>query len=273
MTRIRSILGMFILIIGLLMLLYPDVNHAYISYKTQKIVEYYDNDSDSMSENIVLQSVQKYNEELFENEQNNLSGKYAEINPLSSVFDDDLYGTIEIEKMDVKIPLYIGTSDEHLQNGAAIMGQTSLPLDQNNTNSVICAHRGWYGFPFFRDIELLSTGDIIKISTHFGELQYQVVSTKIVDPYDEDSIKIQDGKTMITLSTCHPYGNSSLSNRYLVYCELVDEKKESGSEIEVIEENLIEEVPSNSQIRIWIETWGRRILLALMIIILIVFLK
>jgi sortase A len=44
-----------------------------------------------------------------------------------------------------------------------------------------------------------------------------VESIDIIGPYDSDKVKIQQGKDMITLLTCHPY-RSHGKQRYVVYC-------------------------------------------------------
>ena len=119
--------------------------------------------------------------------------------------------------MDVKLPLYIGASKENLSKGAAVLGQTSLPVGGTNTNSVIAGHRGYQGIPYFREIERLEVGDKVSITNPWETLTYRVESIAIIDPYDNDAVKIQDGKDMVTLVTCHPY-RSHGKYRYIVYC-------------------------------------------------------
>ena len=120
-------------------------------------------------------------------------------------------------KLKVKLPLYLGATMENLRRGAAIMGQTSLPLGQVNGNCVIAAHRGYQGIPYFRDIERLKIGDKVYLRNPWKKMKYRVQKIQIIDPYDTDKIKIQKGKDMITLLTCHPYRGHG-KYRYLVYC-------------------------------------------------------
>lgn len=66
-----------------------------------------------------------------------------------------------------------------------------------------------------------------------GKLTYVVKNIKIVYPDDSDEIRIQPGKDMITLLTCHPY-RSHGKYRYLVFCERdtsvsAEKKKENGN--------------------------------------------
>ena len=48
------------------------------------------------------------------------------------------------------------------------------------------------------------------------------MDVKIVDALDLDSILIQEGRDMVTLMSCHPYGVPGGNFRYLVYCEYVE---------------------------------------------------
>lgn len=43
------------------------------------------------------------------------------------------------------MPVYLGASTENMARGGALLGQTSMPLGGANTNTVIAAHRGYYG--------------------------------------------------------------------------------------------------------------------------------
>ena len=80
---------------------------------------------------------------------------------------------------------------ENMRKGAAIMGQTSLPVGQKDSNCVITAHRGYRGIPYFRDIEQLKTGDQVIIRNPWERLDYRVTKIKVIDPYDMDKILIQ----------------------------------------------------------------------------------
>lgn len=50
-----------------------------------------------------------------------------------------------------------------------------------------------------------------------------MVETKIIQPNDIDAIKIQPGRDLITLLTCHPYASGG-KQRFLVICERMEEE-------------------------------------------------
>lgn len=135
---------------------------------------------------------------------------------------DQTFGVIYIPKMDVELPLYLGASDENMANGAAVLSQTSVSIGGENTNAVIAGHRGWNGYKYFQDIELLNKNDEVYITTIWETLVYKVSEIKVVTPDDIGSIHIQQGRDLVTLMTCHPYASGG-RYRYLVFCERAEE--------------------------------------------------
>lgn len=131
---------------------------------------------------------------------------------------DEVFGVISIPAIELNMPIYLGASRANMAIGAALMTETSLPIGSPNSNAVICGHRGWNGASYFLHIDKIQIGDTVTITNLWEELEYTVVSTKIITPYDLDAIKIQEGKEMITLLSCHPVASGG-KQRYLVVCE------------------------------------------------------
>lgn len=118
------------------------------------------------------------------------------------------------------MPVYLGASDAHLAAGAAVLGNTSAPIGGGNTNSVIAGHRGWRGADYFRHIDRLQVGDTVQVTSLWETLTYAVADIQIIQPHEVDKIKIQQGRDLLTLITCHPYASGG-KQRYVVYCERV----------------------------------------------------
>lgn len=132
--------------------------------------------------------------------------------------EDEVFGVISVPAIELSMPIYLGASRANMAIGAALMTETSLPIGTPNSNAVICGHRGWNGASYFLHIDKIQIGDTVTITNLWEELEYTVVSTKIISPYDLDAVKIQDGKEMITLLSCHPVASGG-KQRYLVFCE------------------------------------------------------
>lgn len=172
--------------------------------------------------NALYEAMAEHNELLHLNRQSELKSLEAceeEIFDLSGYgLDSKTFGVIEIPKMGVEMPLYLGASEENMAAGAAVLSYTSIPIGGENSNSVIAGHRGWSGYKYFKDIELLEYGDTVRITNLWETLEYEVREIEIIDPADVEAIHIQPGRDMLTLMTCHPYASGG-RYRYLVYCE------------------------------------------------------
>ncbi|MBM6676271.1 class C sortase [Olsenella uli] len=133
---------------------------------------------------------------------------------------DGIIGSIDIPSMGVSLPLYLGATYDNMAHGATVIAGTSMPIG-GESNCVIAGHRGvWYGVPIFRDIEQMKVGDTLTITTPWDVLTYRAYETCVIDPSDVDAVRVQPGRDLVTLFTCHPYGHNY--QRYLVYCERVD---------------------------------------------------
>lgn len=167
--------------------------------------------------------MEEYNRRIYEEEQSSLRDAWSyRQNSLDEGFQaagirDDMAGYLEIPAMEVRLPLYMGATQEHMRQGAAILGETSLPIGGESTNCVIAAHRGTArGDAMFRDIEVLKPGDQVLVTNLWETLEYRVVKAIVIEPEDIQAVKILEGDDLVTLVTCHPYGENA--QRYLVYC-------------------------------------------------------
>ncbi len=163
-----------------------------------------------------------YNVWLYEEKQADLVDAAAYASPSFTLgdygFPDEVFGVISIPALELEMPLYLGASQQHMADGAAVLTETSIPIGGENTNAVIAGHRGWNGASYFLHVPELKIGDTIYITNLWETLTYTVVGTEIIHPNDYEKILIQEGKDMITLLTCHPPASGG-KQRFLVYCE------------------------------------------------------
>ena len=246
---LMTFLFLWVYLVGMGILLYPAINNYYTSKRMESSVESFygtsptesGTDSTEATQTIretepltpypeLLDMLEAYNRELYEDDQSKLSSLSATEQPgvLFSVSGQagDVFGVLSIPKLDLEMPLYLGATDKHMADGAAQLGPTSIPIGGENTNAVIAGHRGYNGAPYFRYVPELQVGDSVDITNLWGTLHYSVVETKIIQPNDIDAIKIQPGRDLITLLTCHPYASGG-RQRFLVICERMEE--ENGS--------------------------------------------
>lgn len=207
------------LLLGIFLFFTPDFLGLMQKWEAEKEIQLFQKQSkDARKTDALYQKGKLYNQKIFHNGQSGLIDAWSyETAPSTLQGIQGVFGTIKIPKMKVNLPLYVGASEKNLIKGAAILGQTSLPMGGENTNCVIAGHRGHQGIPYFREIERLKTNDKVIVTNPWETLTYRVERIKIIRPGEVEEIKIQPGKEMITLLTCHPYRTHG-KYRYVVYC-------------------------------------------------------
>ena len=197
---------------------------------------------------LFYEKAKAYNESLVKNGQDGMRSRAdVESFALSALdfgYSENLIGTLEIPRMEIELGLYLGADGENMAKGAAVFGMTSLPLGGDSENTAIAGHRGWRGGSMFRDMQLRRMGDPSCIAARWDTLTYRVCEIRIVTPEDNSWCRIQPGRTLISLMTCHPYGQNY--QRYIVFAELSPEDKPSEEAIRA--ENAASYDPSPRQI-------------------------
>ena len=108
-----------------------------------------------------------------------------------------------------------GVSLSKLKQGPGHFPGTAAPGDPGNC--CIAGHRNVYG-SWFRNLDKLSPGDAVILSTPDGDYIYQVTDTFIVRPSDL-SVLDQGLKCKLTLITCTPVPKPT--HRLIVVAELI----------------------------------------------------
>lgn len=113
---------------------------------------------------------------------------------------------IDIPKINVYLPVQHGTDADTLERAVGHVVGTSLPVGGSSTHSVLSAHSGMASAKLFSDIEQLAEGDTLYIHVLGEVLAYKVDAINTVLPTDTSLLQIEDGKDLVTLVTCTPFG-------------------------------------------------------------------
>ena len=227
MRKLVRIIAIILFIVGLGFFAYPIVLREAFDIQVNKAIYQFEQLKTTNDDNLLYAELRRamfeYNEKLYLSGQSGLIDQLSYEKPdflLSDYgIDSDILGYITIPAIDIKLPIYNGASKENMAKGAAYLAHTSLPVGGENTNCVIAAHTRYKSIYMFKRITELNVGDKIYITNFWETLVYQVVETKVIDPNDSQNIYIKANRSLITLSTCHPYPDNY--QRYLVYAELV----------------------------------------------------
>ena len=113
---------------------------------------------------------------------------------------------IHISKIDINLPIFHYTTKEVLENGVGHLEGSSLPIGGESTHSVLSAHRGLPSAALFTDLDRLEEGDHFLLYILDDVLCYEVDQIKVVEPKETQDLAVEEGKDLVTLFTCTPYG-------------------------------------------------------------------
>lgn len=147
--------------------------------------------------------------------------EYAKVLNLAG---DGVMGQLVIPSIGVNLPIYHSVSDDQLLRGVGHLPTTSLPIGGPSTHSVLAGHTGLPSAKILGDIDQLKEGDWFIIRVLGEDHAYRVTSTEVVLPTETQSLVTQDGKDLVTLVTCTPYGVNT--HRLLVHAERCDVPQE-----------------------------------------------
>ncbi len=222
--KIPGIIFGLMFLIGFGILVYPTVADQWNTYRQSRLISSYERTiSDMEPEDFTAEweKAQAFNDTLTQNSiygdvfgEEDQELEDTDYWQVLNVGGDGVMGYLSIPKINIKLSIYHGTSDEVLQTGVGHLNGTKLPIGGENTHSVLAAHRGLPSARLFTDIDQLEKGDMFYIHVLDETLAYQV--DQILDMVDKDdhetlekALQIEEGKDQVTLFTCTPYGVNS----------------------------------------------------------------
>ena len=214
-SKLLNIFIALIFLAGAGIFTYPTISNMWNEYRNAQLVSKYNESVSNLSDDEyekLWNEAQEYNAHHMVNtvvDAFNEEDEYVLSHPYDEVLDpngDGLMGSIEIPKLKLKLAIYHGLSTEVLEKGVGHVEGTSLPIGGEGTHAVLAAHRGLPSAKLFTDLDQMEIGDIFLIHVLDKTLAYKVDQIKTVLPEETDELEIEEGKDLVTLVTCTPYG-------------------------------------------------------------------
>lgn len=223
----RRLLNLFfglLFLAGFGILAYPTISDQWNTYRQSQLITSYENTLSEMEPEDYTrewEAARSFNDTFKEN---NLYGDAfgetdtdltdTEYWKVLNAAGDGVMGYMSIPKINIRLAIYHGTGEDVLQTGIGHMNGTKLPIGGESTHSVLAAHRGLPSARLFTDVDQLERGDRIYIHVLDEILAYEVDQIlPMVDKDDmetlQEALKIEEGRDLITLFTCTPYGVNS----------------------------------------------------------------
>lgn len=223
----RKLLNLFfglLFLAGFGILTYPTISNQWNTYRQSQLITGYEDALSEMEPEDYTrewEAARNFNDTF---SQNNLYGDVfgeadtdltdTEYWKILNAAGDGVMGYMSIPKINIRLAIYHGTGEDVLQTGIGHMNGTKLPIGGESTHSVLAAHRGLPSARLFTDVDQLEPGDRIYIHVLDEILAYEVDQIlPMVDKDDTDALqealRIEEGRDLITLFTCTPYGVNS----------------------------------------------------------------
>lgn len=212
--HLTTLLLIFILLIGLALVLYPTVSNWWNSMHSSQAISAYADQVASLDDeryDALWQEAVEYNRNM------NIRGgafvpsdtQKARYSDMLNVGGSGVMGAIEIPSINVSLPIYHGTDENILQIAVGHLDWSSLPVGGEGSHCVLSGHRGLPSARLFTDLDALRIGDLFMIRVLGEILSYEVDQILIVEPYQVESLRVEQGMDLCTLVTCTPYGVNS----------------------------------------------------------------
>ena len=251
-NKILAVVALILVIVSLSLFAYPNVSKEVVQKKNDEIIEHFDEITDDVKDGdrekaiedgvinedgyliddsgqivsdypVVFQKdIDKlyedsvaYNEALKDRQDLDVDFSDAALDLTDYGIHDGVYGYVNAPAIGLNVPIYLGASDGNMAWGGSHLMNTSLPLGEESSNTVIAGHTGFFGRVVFDYIPQLDVGDTVSVTTYFDTLDYRVISKKEITATETNDLYIEKGKDLLTLITCARMGRA----RYEVVCE------------------------------------------------------
>lgn len=125
------------------------------------------------------------------------------------------YATLKIPSIGVELPIYYGKTMDLLKNGIGHDNSSYFPGEGGSV--VMMGHNYSRLLGKLPDVKV---GDQIQVTTNYGEFNYTVYNTQVVEETQTDKVPIQADEEILMIYTCWPINNIGYAtDRYVVYAK------------------------------------------------------
>lgn len=212
-----------LLFMGVFILLYPWLSEQYYSYQEKRLyesVELVEVEETEVAEEVdevvneqeLINGFDQLDQLLFEQA---TSSTETEVVKEEKKHEPKAIAKIHIDKINLKLPILAGASQQNLKYAAAHMTETSR-LGQIG-NAAVAAHRAKTYGRLFNRLNELKIGDTIDILLKDQVITYTVFKVSVVDPKNISVLKRNNKDKILTLITCDPVNNPT--HRLIVHAK------------------------------------------------------
>lgn len=213
--KLPTIALLLVFLLGVGIMLYPTISNQWNKRHSSRAIASYDEALVLMAEEInydeIWAAAEAYNRNVQERgtvavfPEEDMDDYLAQLDPVGT----GMMGYVEIDKIDVRLPVYHTVEDTVLQIAVGHLPETSLPTGGKGNHTALSGHRGLPSAKLFTDLDKLTDGDLFVLTVLDRVLTYEVDQIKIVNPEEVEDLAIDPNEDYCTLITCTPYGVNS----------------------------------------------------------------
>ena len=228
---------------GLCIFLYPTVSNFLNRLNQSRVIQNYEDEVSRLNKdeyNAIIDEAREYNAAYafnsfaYTEDMENGTELYRSTLDISG----GVMGYLKIDKLELRLPIYHGTSASVLQSGLGHLPMTSLPIGGESTHAVLSGHSGLPSAELLTKLDRMRIGDIFYICVLNDVLAYEVKDINTVLPDQLDLLSIEQGADKVSLVTCTPYGINThrliVTGYRIPYEETIVQQYRAGSDASVI---------------------------------------
>lgn len=221
----KRVVSLLLIVFGISVFFYPTLKDVYTSYNQKQIIKNWENHSgselnadDSLSQlEDVFSFETKAAEVGTESSETQITAELPkQVEKKEAKPNKAMVGVIEIDKINLRLPVLYGASMANLDIGSGLLTGTAQPGMRGN--SAIAAHRSRAYGKMFNRLDEVSAGDIVTVKDQNHTYNYEVYETLIVKPNEVSVLNSSDDEKTLTLITCTPIDTAT--HRLIVKAKL-----------------------------------------------------
>ncbi|WP_246816199.1 class C sortase [Corynebacterium sp. HMSC06G04] len=216
--RRRNPRGVIYLVLAMLVFLSPVVLTHYKNVEQHRIAENYSRGVDKLPERereAAFAEAQAYNAQLPEvgapdpwvNGVDTSSPDYQRY--LDTLHQIGAMARVRVPSVGIDLPVYHGTSTDVLAHGVGHLYGTALPVGGEGNHAVLTGHTGLATLTMFDNLTHIKVGDVFTVEVMGKTMVYKVDQIETVLPDQVEALRAEEGRDLLTLVTCTPYGINS----------------------------------------------------------------
>lgn len=205
---LKKIAGILLIVVGFAVVFFPQLEKQFYNREQRQLIATFEQLGNT--EQIELASI--HSEETPTVKKNTQSINEPS-NPL-----DNARGIIHIDKIDLEMVIFDGTSPEALGKGIGMI-EPKKKIGVNNIG--LAGHRAVAKGKQFNRLGELTVNDEIRVTTEDGTYDFVIVDSFVVHQSEVSVLDDQD-EPLLTLVTCTPLGTANPPDRLIVQAALVN---------------------------------------------------